>query len=284
MDGENVYFYEKSPVLKKIQEIQYEMLVDLKNFCEKNGITYFLIGGTALGARRHEGFIPWDDDIDVGMLRQDYELFKKMSTNKYVDGYFIQCPDTEKSAPFPYIKIRKEGTRVFEKPFQNIPMNHGVYLDVFPFDRVPESRIIRKTQFYVSQILSKFYVRKKVYPQYPAVRGGVDIFKLYAKKIIYYAAKFIPDRVIVDSMSLVMNLYNDKRAEEYSCLFFPVFMVESFRTDVLFPLGEAMFEGGTFPVPGMLDVYLTTHYGEFMKLPPEDRRRGHDLDWSDVEL
>jgi len=276
--------YDKPPLLREVQNIQSHMLKELRDFCESNGIQYFLIGGTALGARRHLGFIPWDDDIDVGMLRADYETFKEKALTNFPDSYFIQTPESESTSPFPYLKIRKRNTRIVEKPFQKIAMHHGVYLDIFPFDRVPDNWFLRKVQFGFVQFLSKLYVRKKVVPQLNQGSSIVPYFKFLLKQINYHCTKYISDRLILSFLCSAMTAFNKKSTEAYSCLFFPSFMVESFCEDVLLPLGEAAFEGEVYPVPGKLDVYLTTHYGDFMKLPPENDRYGHDLDWQEVEL
>ena len=131
--------------IKRIQEIESSILYDIDRFCKANGIEYFIIGGTALGAVRHGGFIPWDDDIDIGMKRSDHNKFLSLKPNAIGDSYVIASRETEKNCPFPYPKVRMLGTEFIEYCNYGIKnISNGVYIDVFPFDKVPENEKLYK--------------------------------------------------------------------------------------------------------------------------------------------
>ena len=120
--------------LRKLQLLQLDIAKAIKELCESNGIPYFLIGGTLLGAIRHKGFIPWDDDFDVGMLREDYERFIKIAEEKLdKKKFFLETWDTEKGYGFPFAKVKLNGTKY---PERNAPksVHQGIFVDVFPID------------------------------------------------------------------------------------------------------------------------------------------------------
>lgn len=120
--------------IKKLQQIELKMLEMFVHICEEEDLQYYLLGGTLLGAVRHKGFIPWDDDIDVGMPRGDYERFLLCAPKYLPEPYFLQTYKTDKEYPFPYAKIRKTNTVYKETALSNLKMNHGVWIDIFPLD------------------------------------------------------------------------------------------------------------------------------------------------------
>lgn len=146
--------------LKQLQKLSLNILIDIDNICKKNNIKYFLIGGSLIGAIRHKGFIPWDDDIDIAMLRKDYNKFKKimLSRHKSIPYYLHILCDEIGNYPFNYLKIKDNRTKIIEKELEHLNLDLGVNIDVFPLDGSPNNYFIRKIHlFKISLIKKTFY-------------------------------------------------------------------------------------------------------------------------------
>src|SRR5690554_4415622 len=120
--------------LKKLHNVQIEILNQIVKICNQNKLTYFLIGGTLLGAIRHKGFIPWDDDLDIAMPRKDYEKFLELCQGYLGDEYYLHCSKTDPKYWLPFAKVRKNNTIFEEKSIQTINSHKGIYVDIFPLD------------------------------------------------------------------------------------------------------------------------------------------------------
>ena len=126
-----------------MNRLQQKILDLLKNFisiCQKNGLTYFLVCGSALGAVKYKGFIPWDDDIDVGMPRKDYDIFVNKAQELLPENIFLQNYRTDKEFPHVFSKLRDSSTTLIEKGVAHLNMHHGIYIDVFPIDGYPQDK------------------------------------------------------------------------------------------------------------------------------------------------
>lgn len=263
--------------LRQIQKLEHKTLLILLDICEKLELSCFLIGGSALGAVRHQGFIPWDDDIDVGMLREDYRRFLTEAPTLLPKGYSLQTPEGGAENPYPYAKIRVDGTRFVEYcNHRNRKMHHGVYVDLFPFDEVPDDETENLRQFRRVQRLNRlFTVRHSADLSRPPI-GVTGKLKAALRLGCYGAAKcLIPRKLLLSKLEKTCNAWNGTGQSAVACLNFPKRKCEYIRKNDLFPLGRALFEGTEAPIPGNYDVYLKTHYGDYMELPPEDQRYGH---------
>lgn len=124
--------------LEQLKSIELEMLKAFIKACDMLNVKYFLLGGTLLGAVRHKGFIPWDDDIDVGMLREDYEIFIAKGASYLPDNLFIQNVYSDENYTMCFSKIRNNNTTFIESTVSHLKMNHGVFIDIFPLDYYPD--------------------------------------------------------------------------------------------------------------------------------------------------
>ena len=139
--------------LQEHQEVLLELLAEFDRVCRKNDIKYILFAGSALGAIRHHGFIPWDDDLDVALLREDYDKLMKLDSSEWNTAYYMQCEYSE-HWPLYFSKLRKNNTTCLEKyhPKDN-EIHQGIYIDIFPIDNASDNPLIRKVQFYASKIV-----------------------------------------------------------------------------------------------------------------------------------
>lgn len=261
--------------LKKIQTIQLECLKHIAGICESEGIEYFLIGGSALGAVRHNGYIPWDDDIDIALPRKDYERFIKIVPNKLSTKYHLQSPYTERNCPYYYSKIRIDGTLFMEYCNRRLNIHQGVYIDIFPYDNVPDDDSLNKKHFDKCQKL----IRKFTLRQIPDVsckpRGFVAFARAIIRKVAHYFCRCTSYSRLLNSLDQEFTRYNNEETKAMACLCFPKRKMEYiFRSD-LYPLKKHVFEDTMFYIPNNNDTYLKTHYGDYMRLPSPNMRYGH---------
>ena len=261
--------------LKEIQKIEKAALAALTGVCDSLGISFFAIGGTALGAIRHGGFIPWDDDIDLGMTRENYRRFLKEAPALLPREYVLQSPYGDENAAYPYAKLRVNGTAFVEYSNRRVDMHHGVYIDLFPFDEVPDDEALNRQQFEAVQRLSRLFVWRQtpdVYaePVTPAQKG-----RAVARRAVYRVLRLLPYRLFLEKLEAVMTAYNGTGQQAMACLLFPRRKCEYGLKSTLFPTEKHRFEELMIDVPRDFDTYLTTHYGDWRQLPPPEKRYGH---------
>ncbi len=175
--------------LNKVHKVHLEIVSEVKRICKKNGIKYSMIAGTLLGAVRHHGFIPWDDDLDIGMLRRDYERFLQVARKELCRQYFLQTWETDKNFVLPFAKIRKNGTKLVEKNSADVKMHQGIYIDIFPFDNLPRKAFEQKKQNWITWLLKRILLAKKCYTPWEKE----DLTKMFFYKIAFIFGNVIPD-------------------------------------------------------------------------------------------
>lgn len=258
--------------VRKIQKLELENLKVLKQVCEKLNIEFFLYGGSLIGAVRHKGFVPWDDDLDIAMLRDDYMRFVKEAPNILPDAYVLQSPYTDKKSPYFYTKLRLKGTACIEYIHHKLKIEKGIYVDIYPIDNMPDDETTYLEKYRQFQkIIRWFVLRQSPYPEnQPAT------IKRKVKSVIRYGVssllKGIPHKWFVKKIDGIMTEYNNVKTERqgnYS-YFDP--------TNLFFnitPYEKGSFEGIEVNLPLNWDAHLTSRYGNYMELPPEEKRFGH---------
>lgn len=255
---------------EKLKQIELDLLKIFAEICDNNNLKYFLIGGTLLGAVRHKGFIPWDDDIDVGMPRKDYEKFIKIAQKQLPEYIFLQTNKTDPKYPQNFAKLRNCNTTFIETAVKNLKINHGIYIDVFPFDAVPNDKFKQKVILFKSKLLS------------------VRIQELYTVENIG-AVKSLRNKVIINLLKLFYHTpYDAVRAKEKLNRNY-----ENIKTDYLFNFSGAwgkkeispriwfdesiklQFQDCMFSCPKRYDEYLNRIYGDYMRYPPVEQRVSH---------
>ena len=258
-------------LLRKVQLTQLEIAKEIKRVCEENDIRYFLADGTFLGAVRHKGFIPWDDDMDFGMLRADYEKFCRIAPSKLKPEYCLQTWYTDPNYSLPFGKVMKRGTVYLESKKTRRLKENGFYVDIFPYDYVPENQTERSR--YAAKLLNIYRVK--------LMRSGykpwMDNDKIVWKKRIGYLyyqlqALFASQRELAKSYdALAVSIHDSRIMVEQSALPRPYY----FASRMFEEFTEYEFEGVAFTGVKDYDAYLKVLYGDYMQLPPEDQRENH---------
>lgn len=253
---------------RAIQLTELELLLEFRRVCGLMGLHYCLTAGTLLGAVRHKGFIPWDDDIDVVMPRADYDRLARAASQYVSEGYVYQEYRTEQNFPYYFGKLRKKGTRVEEPVLRAIGMEQGCYIDIFPLDRCPDDDRLSELFFkgielmncaVLAQVSAEFkcgyqkpYMRVLWEGLRRLPRGGVFTLREWMRKLFGLGGK----RLCTAGGS------HGHLRERYQPSWFDGTV-------------EMEFEGYFFPAPAGWDALLRNMYGEYMILPPEAERQGH---------
>lgn len=177
--------------LSKIKELEKGILKDFIELCEENNLRYFGMGGTCLGAVRHGGYIPWDDDIDVGMPRKDYNRFLKIAAEKYSDKYYLLNADEFSTYPLMSTRWCIKNTKFVEYAFMNLkncPL--GIFLDIFPYDNLADNRIARFFQQWRAWYLSKLMILRAIPEPYLAQQGLLKKVILFVCRNVHRVMKF----------------------------------------------------------------------------------------------
>lgn len=257
---------------KMVQKIELNILAELDRICRKHNINYTLAYGTLLGAIRHNGFIPWDDDVDVCMLRRDYEKFRKVCEEELDKKYFYQTNETDSEYYHLFDKIRANDTVFKESFLEKYHIHHGVYIDIFPLDYVPDSSIKRMLQyckfhFYRLGLMSKYMMI--------SARSGK---KKCAAIILKFLYKPFPLKKLYDGACDAASKYKNKAETNVQSFYSPYKRKDIFDRRYFEEYIEVRYEEYKFFVIKNYDIILSRLYNDYMEYPPEEQRiTRHDL-------
>ena len=250
--------------LEELKKIQIEILNDFVSFCDKNGLNYWLDNGTLLGAIRHKGYIPWDDDIDVGMLRDDYDKALRLY-NESSSRYKLYSYENNKDFLYPCGKVLDTKTVLYEPDERGNKLS--VNIDVFVYDICPDdtnttNKMFKKRMRYLklqSAKINQNYVGKK--------------FKFLRRFLHFFLNSFFPKGYFINKIVNISRTYINSNYKcvgnfmSYSNVVAPIDIFDSFI--------DVAFEGKKYKAPIGYDRWLTLFYGDYMKLPPIEKRKSH---------
>ena len=267
---------EESRNLKRMLLI---MLKDIASVCEKYELTYMLCGGSCLGAVRHNGFIPWDDDLDIIMPRSDYDRFAQLCLSGVLGpDYEMEAPNPKTDCKNTFMKVFRNGTLDEELFNENTPFHKGIFVDIFPLENASSKDLIRKIHSGLSALL-KFISTSVLYVQYPSegyhrfVSASRPALKRYRFRLVVGTLfGWIPHRRWVYWFD---RFNQSKRETGFRSVSALDYYKEALPQEVFLPVRYSSFEGLSVPIPAQPDVYLTNLYGDYMQIPPEEKRGRH---------
>lgn len=256
--------------LRYLQTLQLKLALEVKRICEKNNINYFLEAGSCLGAVRHKGFIPWDDDLDMGMLRSEYERFLVACKTDLSEDFFLQNTDTDEHFGYSFSKLRLKGTRYTEKIARHSGSIDGIYIDIFPYDRVSDDDTVRNREGHKVRINSVMLRLKCGYRLWE-YNGGIKEWVKYAPFRVL--ALFYSREKLIKNIEAIMLKYNDKNTKRVTLCDNLSYNKTVYDYDNVAKLTTHEFEGESFKIAADYDKYLTATYGaDYMTPPPENMR------------
>jgi lipopolysaccharide cholinephosphotransferase len=257
--------------LKALQSKEIAMLAAFARICESHRLRYFLIGGSALGAVRHGGMIPWDDDIDVGMPRADYEKFVAVAPRELPENLFLQTSRSDSAYPLGFAKIRDSSTTFIESKLAHLQINHGIFIDIFPLDGCPGPKVARLYKAAISLLNAAIFRRFHI---------DVGQSKKTIKGLVFDMLAGIASRIApVAVLQAMLDRIARSRDYDRSDLVINWFGAYGLREAVpsgFFGAGTLVaFDGLSVTIPGRPDDFLRAIYGDYMKLPPVEKRVSH---------
>lgn len=255
--------------LKKLQQIELEILIEIDRICRKNHIHYSLTGGTLLGAVRHKGFIPWDDDADVSMLRSEYRKFQKACANDLNrDKFYFQDIESTKGYRWGYGKVRRRNSVFLRENQEDMPYDQGIFVDIFPRDGVPDGLIVQKIHVILCFLLRKI--------MWSAI--GCKVSKSRIQRFIYLLLYKIPEKKILQCYRVLIKLSNEKKTKLVRALTFPLpKQLKGYHRDWYRKYTTIEFEGHEFMVESSYKEWLEQEFGDYMRLPPIEKRKAHPV-------
>ena len=260
--------------LRRLQLLELEMLKEFDRVCRKNNIVYTLSSGTMLGAIRHKGFIPWDDDADISMLREEYDKFVAVADQLDPKVCFFQDHSTDPEYRWGYAKLRKTGTQYVRIGQEHLKCKTGVFVDIFPLDDVPNSkiaRVLQKERCFVTRKLMYAEVGKLSRTENTFMRALYSVLSLIPLEYAFHRLKKYTNRSRNDSANVVRTLTYDALGKKAKKL--PSSLRYGRPKKWFVDVSEYDFEGCKLLGPKDYDGYLRFKYGDYMKLPPEDKRQ-----------
>ncbi len=262
----------KELTFQELKSIEYNLLQSFDAICSEKGYRYSLGGGTLLGAIRHKGFIPWDDDIDVMMPRPDYDCFIKYCEDNTIP-FVLECHEYNPSYKNLFSKIIAKNTFLIDSSITTKATKMGVHIDVFPIDGLGNSyknaiKQFEKTTFkreLLNAATWEKYFRSKTHPWY------YEPLRLS----LYLLSRFQNAKNLMDSIDVINREVSFDESKFAGCVSGVYRKKEIMETSVFQNYIDVQFEGGYFKAIRDYDAYLQKHYGDYMKLPPKEKRVTH---------
>lgn len=255
--------------LRTLQLIELEILMEIDRICRKNRIYYSLTGGTLLGAVRNGGFIPWDDDADISMLRCEYIKFQQAcKTDLDTERFYFQDIDNTRGYRWGYGKLRRKNTIFLRKNQEHMPYEQGVFVDIFPRDGIPDGRIMAEIHAFCC-----FAVRKIMWS--PIGQKTVDN---KCQRVIYMLLAKIPEGAMKRMYHLLVAASSNRHTELVRALTFPLpDGQKGYKRNWYMKYTQVEFEKIKFMAESSYKEWLWMEFGDYMQLPPMKKRKTHPV-------
>lgn len=258
-------------VLQHIQDVELLILKDFIEICDENNLDYYLIYGTEIGAVRHHGFIPWDDDIDLIMFRDDYERFLKVMEEKNCEKYTVFDIRYDENYFFQFGRLSLNGTYWSEYWDNQVPFKLGIHIDLFILDKVPNNKIKRFIYMRRCLLLSKLCSISSIKVEY-----GIKIVEIISNILHSIFNKIgLTPKYFQKKLLKLFRKYENQECKYYADLTLNTlscFTIEDFK-----PIKKVKFEDIYANIPNNQEATLGQVFGDYMQMPPEEERVGHGL-------
>lgn len=266
---------------RELKSVILSIYKDVAALCDKYGLVYMMSGGTCLGAIRHQGFIPWDDDLDIMLPRKDYDaLINLLEKGELGEKYDFTYPNSKADANIIFLKIFRKHTKDVELFNINTPFPKGIYIDVFALDAVPKCKWMQKVKGFVANAI-QYLAIARLYKQYPSRQLKEYMYMDKELKMRYKLKMILGTLVSFASHAKWIYWFDKFVASDRDDRQWGIptgrkyYDGEIFDKSVFVPVKKAMFEGLEVNVPNDTHAYLTNLYNNYMQLPPEDKRERH---------
>lgn len=248
---------------KKIWMILLDILLEFDRVCKKHNLKYFLCGGSLLGAVRHKGFIPWDDDLDVAMLREDYERLLLVGPSEFHTPYFFQSADTDPGYGFSFVKIRNSNTTGISTAFRYEKFNQGLFLDVFPLDNyLPDNEAETFQAIHAMNMDNSTFMRMSNPNPSQADQDRIANHSgLHPQEVNRRIQKLARQYEHITTEYVAMYVWTMWSYQR-----------ETFKRAFFDHIIDWDFQGFRFPISAQYDAVLQIEYGDYMQLPPVEKR------------
>lgn len=264
-----------SDILRQLHRELHDITREVVRVCDEANIPYFIQGGTAIGAHFFEDIVPWDDDIDLGMTRENYERFLIEAPKRLREGYLLQEFTTEPNTPFYFAKVRKQGTKFVESEWVGLNISDGIYIDIFPYDLIPDSPAKERAQRRRVRFWINCFMAKSVWlwRWFGKANNGVVMPKSWASCLaIRIVTLLMSKQRIYSRLRRELTRYNSTDAKRYNIVRMPKDMIS--REAIENPERRRFGEQELW-APSDLETYLRNHYGNIQKWLPEEKRLNH---------
>jgi lipopolysaccharide cholinephosphotransferase len=253
--------------LNEVKDVELGILNYIDNICKKHNLKYFLAYGTLLGAIRHKGFIPWDDDIDICMKRSDYDKLISILSNENHERYTLLHHSVDSTYFYEFAKVVDTRTKIIGEGFEEIP-SEGIWVDIFPLDNVAKNKKLQRLLIQICLVIRIL----SVYTKFPS-----------HKRSIFFYPVWLLARLIGYRIPLKITDWQSKKGTREDLIGYIASMstlgskycypIDWFEDTVL-----VEFEDNKYPAPYKYHEYLSSQYGDYMQLPPEDKRVPHPVE------
>ena len=259
--------------IKHLHSTLLILMDEIDRVCEKNKIDYTLTGGSMLGAVRHKGFIPWDDDMDIALTRENYDKLLACEKN-FGEKYFLQTNKSDPNFYYGYAKSLLNETVTVEYGHENTKYKKGIFIDIFPLDNVPEKKILRNKQKKINYIIQKILRQKMSIKDNSSWRIRQKILAKILKMISsFFSGSRLMD--IIDKNMKIVQFENVNYITNLCGMY--GYEKESANKEWFKEYEKIQFEDRKYSVIKERDKYLTKIYGDYMKLPPMEKRHTHEF-------